>query len=158
MQGEQLQCLHKIVSQGRVCDLRIVLALQLRFINPDEFLAFTGLLTKHVVSDAVEPGGKLSLAPEAADFLVSAQKCFLRKIICERCISAGKLTQQTPHARLMLPDKFRKGVVIIIEKNSCDEVGISYGHARRLYRRRNLVSVLLAPFELPNQKISDADQ
>ena len=98
--------------------------LQLSFIDANELLPFASLFPKAVVSDPVEPRGKTRLAAEAAKIFVSAQESFLRQIVRQRDIRPDQLAQQTAHARLMIPDQLRKGVMIVIKKDSSDEVCI----------------------------------
>jgi len=66
VQWKQIQCVHQIMAQCRIGCLRIVLALQLFFVDPDDFLSFARVLPKTVVSDPVKPGGEPRLAPKAA--------------------------------------------------------------------------------------------
>ena len=57
--------------------------------------------------------------------LVSPDKGFLRQIIRQREIGPGKLAEQTSHGRLMSPDQFTKGVLVVLDKNTSEEVRIS---------------------------------
>jgi hypothetical protein len=97
----------------------------LRFINPDQLFATARVLPETIIGDPIKPGGKARFATKAADVFVSAQKSFLSKIIGEREIGSGKLAQQTSHTRLMPTDQLAKSVLVIIDKDSRDEVRIS---------------------------------
>ena len=114
----------QIVAKSGVGGLRIMFCLQLSFIDANEFLSFASLFAKAVVSDPVEPRRKTRLAAEAAEILVRAQESFLGQIVREGDIRPDQLAQQTAHARLMISDQLRKGVVIVIKKDSSDEVCI----------------------------------
>jgi hypothetical protein len=119
-----LEGLGKIMAQSGVGRLRIMLGLQLSFINANELFSFAGFLPETVVSDPVEPGRKARFPAKAAKVFVGAQEGFLREIVRERDIGADELAEQTAHARLMISHQLREGVVIIIEKNAGDEVCI----------------------------------
>jgi hypothetical protein len=101
-----------------------MLALQLSFIDANQFLSFAGFLTKTIVGNAIEPGRKPGLPTEATEVLVSTHKCLLRKIVCEGDICANQLAKQTSNTRLMISHQLRKSVVVVIEKNASNEVGI----------------------------------
>jgi hypothetical protein len=116
--------LGEIVAKGRVGRVRIMLGLQLSFIDANKLLSFAGLFAETVVSDPVEPGRKPRLPAKTAEVLVGAQEGFLREIVRERDIGADELAEQTSHARLMISHQLRESVVIIIEKNAGDEVCI----------------------------------
>ena len=114
----------QIVAQSGVGGLRIMLGLQLSFINANELFSFAGLLAETIVSDPVKPGRETRLPAKAAEVLVSAQECLLGQIVGERHIGPDELAEKTSHARLMIPHQLRKSVVVIIEKNASDEVCI----------------------------------
>jgi len=145
----------QIVAESRVGGLRIMLGFQLSFIDANQLFSFAGFLAETVVSDPVKPGGKTRLSAKAAKVLVGAQKRFLRQIVRERDISADELAEQTSHARLVVPDQLRKGMVVIIEKNASDEVCIRKRHSPSLGQRRNFVSTAVLQF--PNEQITEAD-
>lgn len=150
-----MQSLHKVVSQGRIHGLGIVLGLPFGFVDSHELFPAPRVFAEAVVGDAIEPGGETRFAPEAANMFVSAQKCLLREIVGQRHIGARELAEQTSHGRLMAPDQFREGVVIVIEEDSGDEVCIRQLHAPRLGQRGNVVFL---SFELPDQQVTGADQ
>ena len=102
----------------------IVLALQLLFLDPHELFPPPRVFPKTVIGDPVKPGGKARFAAKTADMFVGAQKSFLRQIIGKRNICARKLTQQTTHTRLMPTDQLAKSVLVVINKDSSDEVRI----------------------------------
>jgi hypothetical protein len=56
---------------------------------------------------------------------VGAHKSVLGQIVGEGEVSAGKLAEETSHSRLMPADQLAKSVLVIIDKNSSDEVRIS---------------------------------
>jgi hypothetical protein len=56
----------------------------------------------------------------------------LRQIICESDVGSSKLAEQTAHGRLMPPNQLTECVLVVIDKNSCDQVCISQLHSRRL--------------------------
>lgn len=112
------------MSESRIDGLWIVFGLQLSFIDANQLLSFASLFAKAIVGDPIKPGRKPGLAPKAAKIFVSAQKGFLRKIVRERNIGADQLAEQTSHARLMIPHQFGEGMVVIIDKNTSDEVCI----------------------------------
>lgn len=122
----------EIVAQCGICGLRIMLGLQLSFINANQLFSFSGLFPETVVSNPVEPGRKTRLPAKAAEVLVSAQKRFLGEVIRERDIGADELAEQTTHARLVISHQLRKGVVVVPEKNASDEVCIGKRHSRSL--------------------------
>ena len=114
----------QIVAQSGVGGLRIMLGLQLSFINANELFSFPGFLPETVVSDPVEPGRKARLPAKAAKVFISAQKRFLREIVREGDIGPDELAEQTSNTRLVISHQFRKGMVVITEKNTSDEVCI----------------------------------
>jgi hypothetical protein len=119
-----LESAREIVSKSRVNRLRIMFPLELSFIDANQFLSFPRFLPETIVSDPVKPGGKTGFAPEAAEVPVRAQKGFLRQVVGQGNVRANQLAEETPDTRLMIPDQFRKGVVVVINKNTCNEVGI----------------------------------
>src|SRR6201987_1563083 len=124
MERKELEGARQIVAQGGVSCLWVMLGLQLSFINANQFLSFSCFLSKTIVGNAVEPGGKSGLATEAAKVLVSAQKCFLSKVIRKEDIAPNKLAEHASHTRLVIPHQLGKSVVVVIDKNTSDEVCI----------------------------------
>ncbi len=112
------------MSESGIDRLRIVFRLQLSFIDANQFLSFAGLFAETIVGDPIKPGRKPGLSAKAAEVFVSAQKGFLREIVRERNIGADQLAEQTSHARLMIPHQLREGMVVVIDKNTSDEVCI----------------------------------
>src|SRR2546430_12503862 len=106
--------------QTRIDNLRVRLGLELRFIDPDQFLAAAGVFAKTIVGDAIKPGGKTRFAAKAADMFVSAQKCFLGQIVGQGNVGAGKLSKQTAYSGLMTSHQFAECMLVIIDKNSRD--------------------------------------
>jgi hypothetical protein len=119
-----LEGVGEIVAKCWIGRLRIMLGLQLSFINANELFSFASFFAETVVSDPVEPGRKARFPAKAAKVFVGTQEGFLREIVRERDIGADELAEQTTHARLMISHQLREGVVIIIEKNAGDEVSI----------------------------------
>jgi hypothetical protein len=119
-----LEGVGQIVAESRVGGLRIMFCLQLSFINANELLSFAGLFAETIVSDPVKPRRKTRLSAEAAEISVGAQKRFLRQVVRQRDIGTDELAEQTSHTRLMISHQFRKGMVVVIEKNASDEVCI----------------------------------
>jgi hypothetical protein len=114
----------EIVAQSRVGRLRIMFALQLSFIDANKLFSFAGFFAKTIVGDPVKPGRKTRFPAKAAKVFVCAQEGLLREIVRKRDVAADELAKQTSHARLMIPDQLRKGVVVVIKKNAGDEVCI----------------------------------
>ena len=124
MDGKQFESAREIMSESGIDRLRIVFGLQLSFIDANEFLPFPRLFPKTVVGNPVKPGRKTGFAAEAAQVLVSLEKGFLRQVVREGDICPNQMAEQTSHARLMIPDQLGKGVVVVIDKNACNEVCI----------------------------------
>jgi hypothetical protein len=124
VEGEQLEGVIEIMAKSGINGLGIMFPFQLSFIDANQLLSFTGFLPKAIIGDPIKPRGEARLAAEAAEILVGSQKRLLREIVRERNIGANELTEQTPDARLMIPDQLPKGVVIIPEKNASDEICI----------------------------------
>jgi hypothetical protein len=124
MDGKQFESAKEIMSESGIDGLRIVFGLELSFIDANEFLSFPRFFAKTVVGNPVKPGRKTRLAAEAAQVFVSLEKGFLRQVVRERDIRSNQVAEQTSHARLMIPDQLRKGVVVVINKNARNEVCI----------------------------------
>jgi hypothetical protein len=112
------------MSESGIDGLRIVFGFQLSFIDANELLPFPRFFPETIVGDPVKPGGKTRFAPEAAQVFVSLEKCFLGQVVGERDIAPDQVPEQTSHARLMIPDQLREGVVVVINKNARNEVCI----------------------------------
>ena len=134
--------------------MRIVLGFELRFVDPNKFFSFSRLFPKAVVGDAIEPGGKFRLAAKGAEVLIDAQESLLREIFSESEIVARELAEKTADGRLMIPDQLGKGVVIIFNKNPCNEIGIIQRHAPMLHLGGRL---FLPCVQSPHKQISKAD-
>ena len=124
VERKNLKSLREIMSESGIDGLGIVFRLQLSFIDANQLLSFAGLFAETVVGDPIKPGRKTGFAAKAAEVLVSAQKGFLREIVRQRNIGADQGPEQTSHARLMISHQFRKGMVVVIDKNTGDEVCI----------------------------------
>jgi hypothetical protein len=112
------------MSESGINRLRIVFGLQLSLIDANEFLSFPRLFSKTVVGNPVKPGRKTRFAAETAEVLVSLEKGLLRQVVRERDIRPDEVTEQTSHARLVIPNQLRKGVVVVINENARNEVCI----------------------------------
>ncbi len=112
------------MSQSGIDGLGIVFGFQLSFIDANQFLSFPRFFPETVVGDPVKPGGETRFAAEAVQVLVSPQKRFLGQVVRERDIGPDQVAEQTSHARLMIPDQLRKGVVVVINKNARNEACI----------------------------------
>jgi hypothetical protein len=112
------------MSESGIDRLRIVFGLELSFIDANEFLSFPRFFPKTVVGNPVKPGRKTRFTAEAAQVFVSLEEGFLRKVVREGNIRPDKVAEQTSHARLVIPDQLRKGVVVVINKNARNEVSI----------------------------------
>jgi hypothetical protein len=120
------------VSQTRIGCLRIVLRLELFFVDSHQFLPTARIFSKTIVRDPVKPRGKARFTAKTADVFVHPQEGLLCQIVCERNVRSGKLTQQAAHSGLMPPNQLTECVLVVIDKNSRDKVRISQLHARRL--------------------------
>jgi hypothetical protein len=124
VERERLEGLCEIMAQSGVGRLRIILGLQLSFINANKLFSLARFFPETIISDPVKPGRKTRFPAKTAEVLVGSEKGFLREIVRKRYVGANQLPKQTSHGRLMIPDQLRKGVVVIIEKNACNEVCI----------------------------------
>lgn len=124
--------MHKIVPQSRINSLRILFCLPLLLIHAHQFLAAARVFAEAIVRDSIKPGGKPRFTAKTADVFVGPKKRFLCKIVGQSEVCAGKLPQQTAHARLMPPHEFAEGVLIVIGKNPRNEVRISELHGRNI--------------------------
>ncbi len=104
--------------------LRVLLGLPSLFIDTDKLFAASRVFSKAIVSDSIEPRREARFSSETADVSVGANKSFLSKIIGESDVRARKLAQQTTHARLMPTNQLAKSVLVVIDKNSSNEVRI----------------------------------
>lgn len=155
MDGKQLKSARKVMSESGIDGLRVVFCLQLSFIDANQFFPFAGLFPETIVGDPIKPGRKTRFSAKGAEIFVSPQKRLLREVVRERNIGADQLAEQTSHTRLMIPDQFGKGVMVVVDKNACNEVCIGERHAAMLGQRRSFV---FRSFKLPDQQVSDADQ
>jgi hypothetical protein len=105
--------------------LRVGLLLLPRLIDADKLLVASRIFSETIVGDTIKPGGETSFATKAANVFVGAQKGFLSQIIRQCHVRACKLPQQAANRRLVSTDQLSEGVLVIIDKNSSDEVRIS---------------------------------
>jgi hypothetical protein len=116
--------LHEVLSQGGVNGVRVLLGFELRLVDADQLLPPTGVFAEAIVGNAVKPGRKLRFTAKAPDVLERLEESFLGEIIGEGGIGAGELTEHTSDRGLMPPDKLGERMVVVIEKNSRNEVCI----------------------------------
>jgi hypothetical protein len=112
------------MSESGIDGLGIVFGLQLSFIDANEFLSFPRFFPETIVGDAVKPCRKTRFAAKASKVLISAEKRFLRKIVGQGDVAPDQIPEQTAHTRLVIPDQLRKSVVVVINKNACNEICI----------------------------------
>lgn len=112
------------MTKSGIDGLRIVFGLELSFIDANEFLSLPRFFAEAVVGDSIEPGGETRFTPKTAKVLVSPQKGLLGEVVSQRNVRTNELTEQTSHTRLVIPDQLRKGVVVVVNKNACNEVCI----------------------------------
>ena len=124
MDWQQFESACEIMSESRIDGLRVMFGFKLSFIDANEFLPFPRLFSKAVVSNPVKPGRETRFAAKAAEVFVCLEKGLLGQIIRERDIRPNQVAEQTSHARLMISDQLRKGVVVVVNKNARNEVCI----------------------------------
>jgi hypothetical protein len=112
------------MAESGIDGVRIVFRLQLSFIDANELLSFPRFFAEAIVGNPIKPGRKTGFPAETAEVPVGPQKCFLREIVRQRNIRTHQLAEQTSHARLMIPDQFGEGVVVVINKNAGNEICI----------------------------------
>ena len=140
------------MAESGIDGLRLVFGLELSFIDANELLSFPGFFPETVVGDPVKPGRKTRFAAKAAQIFVRLEKGFLREVVREGDIRPNEVAEQTSHARLVIPDQLRKGVVVVINKNARNEVCIGQRHSPMLGQRRRFVCVFGA-FQLPDDQV-----
>ena len=112
------------MAKSGIDGLRIVFRRELSFIDANEFLSFPRFFPKTVVGNPVKPRRKTRFAAEAPKVFVGAQKSFLGQIVREGDVGSDQIAEQTSDSRLVIPDQLRKSVVVVINKDSCNEVCI----------------------------------
>jgi len=122
--GKKLKSVGEIMAECGIDRLWVVFRFQLSFIDANQFLSFAGLFAETVVGNPIKPGRKTGFTAKAAKVFVSPQKRFLREIVREGNIGADQGTEQTSHARLMISHQLGEGMVVVIDKDSGDEVCI----------------------------------
>jgi hypothetical protein len=130
------------VSQSGIDSPRILFCLPLLLIHAHQLFAAARIFAIAIVGDSIKPSGKSGFAAKAADVFVGPEKSFLCEVIGQRDVCASELPQQTAHARLMPPHEFAEGVLIVLGKNSRNQVSISELHGRN-------TTVLAAEAECP---------
>jgi hypothetical protein len=118
------------VSQTGIDGVRILFCLPLVLVHAHQLSSAPRVFPKAIVCDSIKPCGKSRLTAKAPDVFVSPQKSVLRKIVSESDVCACELAQKTANARLMPPDELAEGVLIVIGKNSRNEVRIGELHGR----------------------------
>ena len=122
--GKQFESACEIMSESGINGLRIVFGLQLSFVDANEFLSFPRFFPETIVGNPVKPGRKTRLAAEAPQVFVSAEKSLLREIVGQGDVAPDQVPEQTSDTRLVIPDQLRKRVVVVINKNACNEICI----------------------------------
>ena len=112
------------MAESGIDGLGIVFRLELSFINANEFLSLPRFFPETIVGNPIKPGRKTRFAAEAPKVLVGAQKSFLGQIVREGDVGSDQIAEQTSDGRLVIPDQLRKSVVVVINKDSCNEVCI----------------------------------
>ena len=124
MQRKELQGVHKVMFQGRVGGLWILLSREQFFIDSDQFLPFAGLFAETIIGDAIKPGGKFRFSSKAANVLVSAQKSLLSEVICQGQIVSRELSEQAADRGLVIPDQLGKCMVVIVNQDPRNKIGV----------------------------------
>jgi hypothetical protein len=124
MHGKQLESAREIMAESGVDGLRIVFGFELSFIDANQFLSFPRFFPETVVGNPIKPGRETRFAPETPQVFVGSQERLLGQVVRERDIGADQLTEQTAHARLMIPDQLRESMVVVINKNARNEICI----------------------------------
>ena len=104
--------------------MRIMLCLELSFVDPHQFLPLAGVLTEAVIGDTIKPGREFRLAAKASEIFVGAQKRFLSEVVRQSNVASRELPQKTADSGLVVTDQFSEGVMIVIEKDAGDEISI----------------------------------
>src|SRR6476646_7832902 len=112
------------MAESGIDGLRVVFGLQLSFIDANEFLSLPRFFPETIVGDPVKPRRKTRLATKAPQVFVSLEKRFLREIVGEGDVAPDQVPEQTSHTRLVIPNQLRKSVVVVINKNACNEICI----------------------------------
>jgi len=112
------------MAKSGIDGLRIVFRRKLSFIDANQFLSFPRFFPETVVGDPIKPGRKTRFTAEAPKVLVGAQKSFLGQIVREGDVGSDQIAEQTSDGRLVIPDQLRKSMVVIINKDSRNEVCI----------------------------------
>ena len=112
------------MAESGIDGLRIIFRFQPSFIDANQFFSFPRFLPETIVGNPIKPGRKTGFPTETAEVPVGPQKRFLREIVRKRNIGPNQLAEQASHTRLMIPDQFREGVVVVINKNACNEICI----------------------------------
>src|SRR5690349_4975653 len=131
-----------------------MLRLQPSFVDPDQFLPLSGVLAETVIGNAIQPGGKFRLPAKTPDVFVSTEKSLLSKIVGQGQVASRELAQKTAHGRLMIANQLSEGVVVILEKNPGNEIGVIERHSRSLHLGG---SFFLVNVEAPDQEIAEAN-
>lgn len=147
--------------------MRVLLRFESGLIDADEFLPFARVFPKAVVSDAVKPGGKFRFPAKTPDVLVGAEESLLRKVIGQGEIVARELPEQATDGRLMIPYQLGESVMVVIEKDARDKVGISKWHDMRLHLWGSVFfddllfsddDLIFTDIEPPKDDVADADE
>jgi hypothetical protein len=122
--GKQFESASEIMAESGIDGLRIVFGFQLSFVDANQFLSFPRFFAEAVVGDPVKPGRESGFAAKAPQVFVGPQKRFLRQVVREGDIGPDQIAKQTSNTRLVVPNQLCKSVVVVINKNACNEICI----------------------------------
>jgi Rad3-related DNA helicase len=131
------------------------LHLELFFVDSHKFFPSARIFSKTIVRDPIKPRGKARFTAKTAYVFISAQEGLLRQVVGKSDVGSSKLTEQTAHGGLMPPNELTESVLVVIDKNSCEEICISQLHGRRLRYRRRVVFLCI---QLPYKQIANSNQ
>ena len=116
--------MHKIMSETGIDCLRVLLRLQNVFIDPDQLLPAPRVFTEYIIGNSIEPRRETSFPAETANMFIGLEKSLLREVIGESRVGSSKLAQQAAYGRLVPTDQLAESVLVFIDKDSSDKVGI----------------------------------
>ncbi len=153
--------MHEIMFQAGIDRGGVLFRFQQTLVNADQLLATARILTKDIVGNTVEPGREARFSAKTANVFVGAQESLLGQIVRQGQIRTGELAQKSAYTRLMAPDQLAESMLVFIDKNSSDEIGIGKLHATRLRQRRRVVSlglVISSALQFPDKEVTGPDE
>jgi len=105
---------------------------------------------ERAVGDLMQPCGKAGFVAKTAELAPRNKECFLRKIVSQCFVAAGKPAQQTADGRLVPKHQQIKCAGVTFHERATDKLGIIGFHG--LLRLRE---VAVAFF--PNDNVADSD-